>query len=72
MIPATVASECNSPLVVVVVDVAGSEAERGSTRANVLPVVVGVRDMKLSLVLAGVAVTVANEGCLVMVVEVVA
>lgn len=62
----------HSPLVVVVVDVAGAKAERGSTRANVLPVVVGVCDMELARVLAGVAIAVANEGRLVVVVEVVA
>lgn len=51
---------------------AGTEADQGSTGANVLPVVVGVGDAELALVLARVAIAVADKRGLVVVVEVVA
>lgn len=56
-------------LVVVVEDVSTSEAEQWCTRADVCPVVVGVGDVELASVLLGVAVAVADERGLVVVVE---
>lgn len=52
----------NSLLVVVVVNVAGTEAEERSTGSNVLPVVVGIGDAEVSTVSASgaVAVTVTS------------
>ncbi|CAF3641856.1 unnamed protein product, partial [Fusarium graminearum] len=57
-------------LVVVVEDVDGTEADRGSTRANVGPVVVGVGDVESTSVLSSVAVGVADKRSLMVVVEV--
>ncbi|KAI6748088.1 hypothetical protein HG531_008630 [Fusarium graminearum] len=56
-------------LVVVVEDVDGTEADRGSTRANVGPVVVGVGDVESTSVLSSVAVGVADKRSLMVVVE---
>lgn len=53
-----------------VVDVGGTEAEEGHARLNVGPEVVGVGDVELALVLGAVAVGVADEGGLEVVVEV--
>ena len=49
---------------------ASAESEGGDTRVNVLPVVVGIGDVKVAGVLLGVAIGVADEGALPMVVEV--
>lgn len=56
-------------LVVVVVEVAGTEAERGTAGVQVVQVVVGVGDSQVALVLGAVGVGVADEGGLPMVVE---
>ena len=48
----------------------GTEADQGSAAVDVLPVVVGVGDVELALVLSAVAVAVADERGLVVVVEV--
>ena len=56
-------------LVVVVVEVAGAEAERGAARVDVLPVVVVVGDGEVALVFAAVAVRVADERALPVVVH---
>lgn len=56
-------------VVVVVVDVDGAVADRGVARVDVLPVVVGVGDVELALV-GGVCVDVADQGGLVVVVDV--
>lgn len=56
-------------LVEVVVDVDGAVADRGVARVDVLPVVVGVGDVELALV-GGVRVDVADQGGLVVVVDV--
>lgn len=53
-----------------VVDVARAEPEQRSARVNILPVVVGVRDVELPRILATVAVAVPGEGSLPMVVEI--
>lgn len=55
--------------VVVVEDVDGAESDRGGTRVDVVPVVVGVGDVELASVLLGVAVRVADKRGLVVVVE---
>lgn len=47
-----------------------AETERGAARAAVLPVIVGIRDAQSAAVLGGVVIAVADEGGLVMVVEV--
>lgn len=57
-------------LSVVVVDVAGTEAERGATRVDVGEVVVGVGDDQVAGVLIGVGVAVADERGLPVVVQV--
>jgi hypothetical protein len=57
-------------LEVAVVDVAGAEAEGGSTRVDVAPVVVGVRHAQVALVLIAVVVGVAHQGRLPVVVDV--
>lgn len=49
---------------VVVDDVHGSEADEGLAAADVLPVVVGVGDVQLALILRGVAVGVADQRAL--------
>lgn len=54
---------------VAVVDVDSAEANKGVARVGVVPVVVGESHVELALVLAGVAVGVANETGLVVVVE---
>lgn len=46
-----------------------SEAEEGHAAVDVLEVVVGVGNVELALVFVGVAVAVAGERCLVVVVE---
>lgn len=46
-----------------------AETDQGHARVDVLPVVVGVGDVKLALVLSAVAVAVADERGLVVVVE---
>ena len=51
-------------LVAVVVDVAGTKAERGETGVDIGEVVVVVGDLELALVLAAVAVRVTDEGTL--------
>ena len=56
-------------LVVVVVEVAGTEAEGGTAGVQVVQVVVGVGDSQVALVLGAVGVGVADEGGLPMVVE---
>lgn len=56
--------------VVVVEDVGGTESNRGATRANVGPLVVGVGNVEGAGILIGVAVRVANKRVLVVVVEV--
>ena len=48
---------------------AGTEAERGGTGVDVVPVVVGVGDAEVAGVLVAVAVGVADEGSLVVVVD---
>ena len=48
----------------------GAEADQGLAGVDVLPVVVGVGDVQLAGVLRGVAVAVADERGLVVVVEV--
>lgn len=53
-----------------VVDVEGAEADAGVARVDVDPVVVGVGDAEVAGVLVGVAVRVADEGALPVVVEV--
>lgn len=53
----------------VVDDVGGTEADRGDTRSDVLPLDVGVGDVELAGVLGGVAVGVADEGALEVVVD---
>ena len=60
----------SATLVVGVDDVSGTETDQGSAAVDVLPVVVGVGDVKLALVLSAVAVAVADERGLVVVVEV--
>lgn len=55
-------------LVVGVVDVGGAEADQGLARVDVLPVVVRVGDVEEALVV-GAGVGVADERCLVVVVE---
>lgn len=56
-------------LVVVVEEVAGAKAERGATRVQVLHVVVGVCDGKVTLVLCAIRVGVSDQGCLPVVVH---
>jgi hypothetical protein len=51
-------------------DVGGAEADEGHAAVDVLEVVVGVGDVQLAGVLGGVAVAVADERGLVVVVEV--
>ena len=51
-------------------DVSGTETEQGLAAVDVLPVVVGVGDVELALVLGAVAVAVTDERGLVVVVEV--
>lgn len=53
----------------VVEDVGSAEAQRWSTRVDLLPVIVDVCDVHLAGVLSGVVVGVADERCLVVVVE---
>lgn len=60
----------STALVVGVDDVSGTETDQGSAAVDVLPVVVGVGDVELALVLSAVAVAVADERGLVVVVEV--
>jgi predicted phosphoribosyltransferase len=50
--------------------VRGAEAEQRLAAVDVLPVVVGVGDVELASVFVCVAVTVADEGCLEMIVQV--
>jgi hypothetical protein len=50
--------------------VAGTEAERWGTAVDVLPVVVGIGDGQVASVLVAVAVRVADQGRLVVVVDV--
>lgn len=57
-------------LVVGVEDVGSAEADQGHAGVDVLPVVVGVGDVELAGVLLGVAVAVADERGLVVVMEV--
>jgi hypothetical protein len=57
-------------LVVRVDDVRGAEAEQRHARVDVLPVVVGVGDVQLAFVFVAVAVGLADEGCLIVVVEI--
>jgi hypothetical protein len=49
--------------------VGSTEADQGHAAVDVLPVVVGVGDVELAGVLVAVAVAVADEGGLVVVVE---
>lgn len=56
--------------VVVVEDVGGTESNRGATRANVGPLVVGVGNVESAGILISIAVRVANKRVLVVVVEV--
>jgi len=56
-------------LVVRVVDVGGAEPQEGRARVDVLPVVVGVGDLEPAPVLVAVAVRVAHQGGLPVVVE---
>lgn len=51
-------------------DVGGTEADQGHAAVDVLEVVVGVGDVQLAGVLGGVAVAVADERGLVVIVEV--
>ena len=53
----------------VVEEMGSAEAQGRSTRVDVEPVVVDVGDVHLASVLSGVVVGVANQGCLVVVVE---
>lgn len=55
--------------VVVVVDVNSAEADRGSARVDVVPVVVGIGHLEIAGILILVAVRVANQRCLIVVVE---
>lgn len=54
---------------VAVVDVASAEAERGSARVDVVPVVVVLGDVQVASVLTAVAVRVSDQGSLVVVVD---
>lgn len=56
--------------VVVVEDVGGTESNRGATRANVGPLVVGVGNVESAGILISIAVRVANKRVLVVIVEV--
>jgi hypothetical protein len=56
-------------LVVRVEDVRSAETDQGHAGVNVLPVVIGVGDVELAGVLVAVAVAVADERGLVVVVE---
>lgn len=56
-------------LVVVVIEVACAEAERGSARVQVVQVVVGVGDSQVALVLRSVGVGVADQRCFPVVVQ---
>ena len=56
-------------LVVVVIEVAGAEAERGTTGVQVVEVVVSVGDGQVALILGAVGVGVTDEGGLPVVVE---
>lgn len=60
------------PLEVAVVDVPSAEAEQRGAGPDILPVVVSIRDSELSGILASVAVAMASQRCLVVVMEVVA
>lgn len=61
---------CDLLLKVRVVDVSRAEPEQRAARVDVLPVVVGVREVELTRILAPVAVAVSSEGSLPVVVEV--
>ena len=60
----------DSLLVIRIVDVCSSESEGGGTGTNVLPVVVGVGNSKMSGILRSIAVTMADQRRLPMIMEV--
>lgn len=49
-------------VVIVIVDVACSEAEEWSSRSNILVVIVGICDAKMAFIFTRVAVTMASQG----------
>jgi hypothetical protein len=53
-----------------IVDVTSAVSQAGRTRADVRPVVVVLGDMKMSGILSGVVVAVANQRCLPVVMEI--